>query len=190
MKTYLAIDIGASSGRHIVSWLEGGKIETREVYRFPNGGSMVNGHLCWDIEGLEHHVVAGLKAAKEQGYEPATIGIDTWGVDFVLLDKEGKRVGDAVHYRDDRTNGMDAELEKVMPFPFHFGLCGIAKQPFNTVYQMMAVVKEHPEYATEVADFLMMPEYLSYILTGKKAHEWTNCTTGAQPKMQCMFLME
>ena len=88
-------------------------------------------------------------------------------------------MGDAVHYRDDRTNGMDAELEKVMPFPFHFGLCGIAKQPFNTVYQMMAVVREHPEYATEVADFLMMPEYLSYILTGKKAHEWTNCTTGA-----------
>ncbi len=179
MKTYLAIDIGASSGRHIVSWLEGGKIETREVYRFPNGGSMVNGHLCWDIEGLEHHVVAGLKAAKEQGYTPAYIGIDTWGVDFVLLDKEGQRVGDAVHYRDDRTNGMDTELEKVMPFPFHFGLCGIAKQPFNTVYQMMAVIREHPEYADQVDDFLMMPEYLSYILTGKKAHEWTNCTTGA-----------
>ena len=179
MKTYLAIDIGASSGRHIVSWLADGKIETREVYRFPNGGSMKDGHLCWDIEGLEHHVVAGLKAAKDQGYEPVSIGIDTWGVDFVLLDKEGQRVGDAVHYRDDRTNGMDAELEKVMPFPFHFGLCGIAKQPFNTVYQMMAVIRERPEYATNVADFLMMPEYLSYILCGKKAHEWTNCTTGA-----------
>ena len=179
MKTYLAIDIGASSGRHIVAWLEGNKIETREVYRFPNGGSMVNDHLCWDIEGLEKHVVAGLKAAKEQGYEPAYIGIDTWGVDFVLLDKDGKRVGDAVAYRDTRTDGMDIELEKVMPFPFHFGLCGIAKQPFNTVYQMMAVVKEHPEYADQVDDFLMMPEYLSYILTGRKAHEWTNCTTGA-----------
>ena len=179
MKTYLAIDIGASSGRHIVSWLEDGKIETREVYRFPNGGEMKNGHLCWDIEGLEHHVVAGLKAAKDQGYTPSYIGIDTWGVDFVLLDKDGQRLGDAVAYRDSRTDGMDAELEKVMPFPFHFGLCGIAKQPFNTVYQMMAVVKEHPEYATEAADFLMMPEYLSYILTGKKAHEWTNCTTGA-----------
>ncbi|MBQ2930365.1 MAG: rhamnulokinase [Clostridia bacterium] len=179
MKTYLAIDIGASSGRHIVAWLEDGKIETREVYRFPNGGSMVNGHLCWDLEGLEHHVVAGLKAAKEQGYIPAYIGIDTWGVDFVLLDKDGQRVGDAVAYRDSRTDGMDAELEKVMPFPFLFGLCGIAKQPFNTVYQMMAVTKEHPEYADQVDDFLMMPEYLSYILTGRKAHEWTNCTTGA-----------
>ncbi len=179
MKTYLAIDIGASSGRHIVSWLENGKIQTREVYRFPNGFDMKNGHQCWDIEGLEKHVVAGLKAAKDEGYEPACIGIDTWGVDFVLLDKAGKRVGDAVAYRDSRTDGMDTELEKVMPFPFHFGLCGIAKQPFNTVYQMMAVLKEHPEYAEEVDDFLMMPEYLSYILTGKKAHEWTECTTGA-----------
>lgn len=179
MKTYLAIDIGASSGRHIVAWLEDGKIETREVYRFPNGAEMKDGHLCWDIEGLEKHVVAGLKAAKEQGYTPAWIGIDTWGVDFVLLDKAGKRLGDAVAYRDSRTEGMDTELEKVMPFPFHFGLCGIAKQPFNTVYQMMAVLKEHPEYAVEADDFLMMPEYLSYILTGKKAHEWTECTTGA-----------
>ncbi|MBE5795967.1 MAG: rhamnulokinase [Clostridiales bacterium] len=179
MKIYLAIDIGASSGRHIAAWLEDGRIMTREVYRFPNGAEMKNGHLCWDIEGLEHHVVAGLKAAKEQGYEPACIGIDTWGVDFVLLDKENRRVGDAVAYRDARTDGMDTELEKVMPFPFHFGLCGIAKQPFNTVYQMMAVVKEHPEYADQVDDFLMMPEYLSFILTGKKAHEWTNCTTGA-----------
>ena len=179
MKSYLAIDIGASSGRHIVAWLEDGKIEIREVYRFPNGGSMVNGHLCWDIEGLTKHVIEGIKAAKEQGYEPAYIGIDTWGVDFVLLNKKDQRVGEAIAYRDQRTDGMDTELEKNLPFPFHFGLCGIAKQPFNTIYQMMAVMKEHPEYAEEVEDFLMMPEYLSFILTGKKAHEWTNCTTGA-----------
>jgi len=179
MNIYLAIDIGASSGRHIAAWLEEGRIQTREVYRFPNGGSMVNGHLCWDIEGLESHVIAGLKAAKEQGLTPVSIGIDTWGVDFVLLDAEGKRLGDAVAYRDSRTDGMDTELEKVLPFPMHYGLCGIAKQPFNTVYQMMAVVKEHPEYVEQVADFLMMPEYLGYILTGQKAHEWTNCTTGA-----------
>ena len=180
MKTYLAIDIGASSGRHIAAWLEEGKVIIREVYRFPNGAEMKNGHLCWDIEGLENHVVAGLKAAKEQGFTPATIGIDTWAVDFVLLGRDGKRLGDAVAYRDSRTEGMDAELEQTLPFRFHFGLCGIAKQPFNTVYQMMAVLKEHPEYAGEADDFLMMPEYLSYILTGRKAHEWTNCTTGAR----------
>lgn len=179
MKTYLAIDIGASSGRHIVAWLENGSIETREVYRFPNGASMADGHLCWDIEGLEHHVVAGLKAAKAQGFTPAYIGIDTWGVDFILLDGDDHRVGSAVAYRDSRTNGMDTALEQVLPFPAHFGLCGIAKQPFNTVYQMMAVLREHPEYAGQAEDFLMMPEYLSFCLTGKKAHEWTDCTTGA-----------
>ncbi len=179
MKSYLAIDIGASSGRHIVPWLQDGKIVTREVYRFPNGAQMKNGHLCWDIDALEQNVVAGLKAAKAQGYTPESIGIDTWAVDFVLLDRNGKRLGGAVAYRDSRTAGMDAELEKALPFSEHFGLCGIAKQPFNTVYQMMAVLREHPEYAQEADDFLMMPEYLSFLLTGKKAHEWTNCSTGA-----------
>jgi len=176
---YLAIDIGASSGRHIAAWVEGGRIEMREVYRFPNGASMKNGHLCWDIEALEGHVVAGLKAAGDMGLAPAAIGIDTWGVDFVLLDKEGKRLGDAVAYRDSRTEGMDRELEQVLSFADLYSECGIAKQPFNTVYQMMALLREHPEYREQADDFLMMPEYLSWLLTGKRAHEWTNCTTGA-----------
>lgn len=178
-KIYLAIDIGASSGRHIAAWLENGRIETREVYRFPNGASMRGGHLCWDIEALENHVVAGLKAAGEQQLAPACIGIDTWGVDFVLLDKAGNRLGDAVAYRDSRTVGIDTELEQTLSFAGLYSICGIAKQPFNTVYQMIALLKEHPEYRETAADFLMMPEYLSYLLTGKRAHEWTNCTTGA-----------
>ena len=179
MRIYLAIDIGASSGRHIAAWLEGERIVTREVYRFPNGAEMRNGHLCWDIEALEGHVVAGVKAAVQAGLSPDFIGVDTWGVDFVLLDKAGQRLGDAVAYRDSRTEGVDALLEEALPYPFHYGLCGIAKQPFNTVYQMMAVLREHPEYADTAEDFLMMPEYLSYVLTGRKAHEWTECTTGA-----------
>ena len=166
-KIYLAIDIGASSGRHIAAWVENGRIETREVYRFPNGASMKNGHLCWDIEALENHVVAGLKAAGEQQLAPACIGIDTWGVDFVLLDKAGNRLGDAVAYRDSRTEGIDLELEQTLSFAGLYSICGIAKQPFNTVYQMIALLKEHPEYREDAADFLMMPEYLSYLLTGK-----------------------
>ena len=179
MRIYLAIDIGASSGRHIAAWLEGERIVTREVYRFPNGAEMRNGHLCWDIEALEGHVIAGVKAAVAAGLTPDFIGVDTWGVDFVLLDREGQRLGDAVAYRDSRTEGVDALLEEALPYPFHYGLCGIAKQPFNTVYQMMALLREHPEYADTAEDFLMMPEYLSYVLTGRKAHEWTECTTGA-----------
>ena len=178
-KIYLAIDIGASSGRHIAAWLEEGVIRMQEVYRFPNGASMKDGHLCWDIEALEGHVVAGLKAAKEANLTPVMIGIDTWGVDFVLLDRDGNRLGDAVAYRDSRTEGMDQELEQVLSFAELYSECGIAKQPFNTVYQMMALLKGQPQLRHTAEDFLMMPEYLSYVLTGRKAHEWTNCTTGA-----------
>jgi len=179
MNCYLAVDIGASSGRHLVAWLEDQKIVTKEVYRFENGAEMKNGHLCWDAEGLFQNVVAGMKACREQGYAPISMGIDTWGVDFVLLDKDGNRVGDMVAYRDSRTEGMDKLLEETMSFEELYRITGIAKQPFNTIYQMMAVLKEHPEYRDAVVDFLMVPEYLSYRLTGIRGHEWTNLTTGA-----------
>ena len=179
MKRYLAVDIGASSGRHIVAWLEEGKIQTREVYRFPNGATERSGHLCWDAKALAEHVMAGLRAAHDQGLDPVSVGIDTWGVDFALLDGEGQLVGDMVAYRDSRTEGMDTRLEKTMPFADMYRLCGIARQPFNTVYQLMAVVREHPEYRDRVKDFLLVPEYLSYCLTGRRAHEWTNVSTTA-----------
>ena len=179
MKRYLAVDIGASSGRHIVAWLEEGKIRTREVYRFPNGATERSGHLCWDAKALAEHVMAGLRAAHDQGLDPVSVGIDTWGVDFALLDGEGQLVGDMVAYRDSRTEGMDTRLEKTMPFADMYRLCGIARQPFNTVYQLMAVVREHPEYRDRVKDFLLVPEYLSYCLTGRRAHEWTNVSTTA-----------
>ena len=179
MKCYLAIDIGASGGRHIVGWLDEGRIRTQEVYRFENGAEMKNGHLCWNAEGLFRHVVAGLKACGELGYVPVSMGIDTWGVDFALLDARGQMVGDLVAYRDSRTEGMDQTLEQAMSFSEMYRITGIAKQPFNTVYQMMAVLKEHPEYRELAVDFLLVPEYLSYRLTGKKAHEWTNLSTTA-----------
>lgn len=179
MKCYLAVDIGASGGRHIVAWLEDGRILTREVYRFENGAQMKNGHLCWDAEGLWGHVVAGMKACREQGLVPVSMGIDTWGVDFALLNRDGGMVGDLVAYRDSRTEGMDALLEESLPFEELYRITGIAKQPFNTVYQMMAVLKEHPEYREEAVDFLLTPEYLSYRLTGRRGHEWTNLSTGA-----------
>ena len=179
MKRYLAVDIGASSGRHIVAWLEEGIIQTREVYRFPNGATERDGHLCWDGRALVEHVVEGLRAAHDQGLDPVSVGIDTWGVDFALLDGEGQLVGDMVAYRDSRTEGMDTLLEKTLPYEDMYRLCGIAKQPFNTVYQLMAVLREHPDYSDKVKDFLLMPEYLSYCLTGRRAHEWTNVSTTA-----------
>lgn len=177
--SYLAIDIGASGGRHILGTIADGKLTTKEIYRFENGAKQKGGHLCWDGEALFQHVLNGLRECGKQGFHPASVGIDTWGVDFALLDKHGNLVGDTVAYRDNRTDGMDTLLEKTMPYAALYEKTGIAKQPFNTLYQLMAVLKENPEYRETVADFLLIPEYLSYRLTGEKAHEETNLSTGA-----------
>ena len=109
-KYYLAVDIGASSGRHILGHLENGRMVLEEIYRFPNGMTEVDGEKIWDIDGLFGHVVEGMKKCKELGKIPVSVGIDTWAVDFVLLDKENRRLGNAVAYRDDRTKGMDAKV--------------------------------------------------------------------------------
>ena len=138
-KFYLAIDIGASSGRHILGWLENGKIRLEELYRFENKLVKENGHLCWDLEHLFQEVVAGLKKCRELERIPASIGIDTWGVDFVLLDKAGKVLGDTVAYRDSRTKGMDAELGKVIEEKDLYARNGIQKQLFNSIYQLLAI---------------------------------------------------
>ena len=177
----LAVDIGASSGRHIVGTVQDGKITLQEVYRFENGVSRKNGHLCWDIDTLAKEVVNGLKAAHDAGFAPSTIGIDTWAVDFVLLDEQGKRLGDAVAYRDERTEGIREALEKDygLTFAEHYARTGIQYQPFNTVYQLMALKKEHPEQLDAAKIFLMVPDYLNYLLCGVAANEYTNASTTA-----------
>ncbi|HRX07762.1 MAG TPA: rhamnulokinase family protein [Candidatus Limiplasma sp.] len=176
---YLAVDIGASSGRHILGYISNGKLTTEEIYRFENNARMKDEHLCWDADALFLHVMQGLTECAKRGVHPVSVGIDTWGVDFALLDAKGNRVGDIVAYRDARTEGMDTILEQTMPFAELYKISGIAKQPFNTIYQLMAVLKENPEYRSTVDDFLLMPEYLSFRLTGRKAHEETNLSTGA-----------
>ena len=177
----LAVDIGASSGRHIVGTVQNGKITLQEVYRFENGVHRENGHLCWDIDTLAKEVVNGLKAAHDAGFAPETIGIDTWAVDFVLLDADNKRIGDAVAYRDERTEGIREVLEKEygLTFADHYVRTGIQYQPFNTVYQLMALKKEHPEQLAAAKTFLMVPDYLNYLLCGVPANEYTNASTTA-----------
>ena len=174
---YLAVDIGASSGRHILGWMENGKILLEEIYRFPNGTALKNGHQCWDHEGLFTHIVAGLKKAKEIGKVPSYLGIDTWGVDFLLLDKDGSVIGDSVGYRDKRTEGMDAEVYKLIPEAELYARTGIQKQLYNTVYQLMALKTQNPEQLEAAETFLMMPDYLNYRLTGVAHQEYTNATT-------------
>ncbi|MCQ2389574.1 MAG: rhamnulokinase [Kiritimatiellae bacterium] len=175
MKTYLAIDIGASSGRHIRATLENGKIVTEEVYRFDNAQVRKNGHDCWDVEALARHVVAGVKAAGKVDY----VGIDTWGVDFVLLDEKNEIVGDTVAYRDARTTGMDEAVNAVVPFADLYAKTGIQKAIFNTVYQLAALKKEHPEQLEKAARMLLVPDYLNFRLTGVLANEYTDASTSA-----------
>ncbi len=178
MNTYLAVDIGASTMRLILGWVEQGEIQLQEVYRTANVLETRNGHLCWSLNDLYRGIVKGLKQCKAIGKIPVTMGIDTWAVDYVLLDGECKILGDSVAYRDSRTDGMDKALEKVLPFEKHYGICGIAKQPFNTVYQLMAQFREHPEHKA-AKSFLMVPDYLNFLLTGVKKNEYTNCSSTA-----------
>ena len=177
MKRFLAIDIGASSGRHIVGSVEDGRIVLEEVYRFTNGQVRRDGHDCWDIDRLVESVKAGVDAAMAK-YELESIGIDTWGVDFVLLDGRGERCSDAVAYRDTRTAGAAEEIEReVLSFPELYARCGIQKTSFNTIYQLWALKREHPEQLERAASLLMIPEYLNYRLTGNIVHEYTDSST-------------
>ena len=176
-KYYLAIDIGASSGRHILGWLENGKIRIEEIYRFENKLVKQNGHLCWDMDHLFHEEVEGLKNCQSLGRIPESVGIDTWGVDFVLLDAGGSVIGNTVAYRDSRTQGMDDEVYKVVPEKELYGRNGIQKQLFNSIYQLMAIKKETPVAFEKAKRFLMVPAYRNYLLTGVQMNEYTNATT-------------
>ena len=142
---YLAIDIGASSGRHILGHLEDGKMVLEEIYRFPNGMTEENGQRCWNVKALFDAVLEGMKKCKEAGKIPVSMGIDTWAVDFVLLDKENKMLGDAVGYQDSRTAGMDEKVYEIIPEEKLYERTGIQKQIFNTIYQLMAVKSNNPE---------------------------------------------
>lgn len=174
---YLAIDIGASSGRHILGHLDGGKLYTEEVHRFENSMKLIGDELCWDVNSLFREIKLGMKKCKEMGTIPVSVGIDTWGVDFVLLDKEDKVLGNTVGYRDSRTEGMDEKVHKIISEGALYTRTGIQKQIFNTIYQLMAVKSRHPEYMEQAEAFLMIPDYLHFLLSGVRCCEYTNATT-------------
>lgn len=174
---YLAIDIGASSGRHILGSIQNGRMQTEEIYRFYNGMEQKNGELCWDVKRLFQEILTGLKRCKEIGKIPVSMGIDTWAVDFVLLDKEDKIIGNAAGYRDERTKGMDQKVYKDIPEEELYERTGIQKQIFNTIYQLRAVKEKQPEQLQNACSMLLIPDYFHYLLTGKKAAEYTNATT-------------
>lgn len=174
MKYYLAIDIGASSGRHIVGREDGCEIKIEEVYRFKNGVVKQDGHLVWDLDGLYNNVLNGIKAAFERYNNIVSLAIDTWGVDYVLMNGD-KEILPFISYRDSRTEGVIDTVHRVISFNELYSKTGIQFQPFNTIYQLYCdKLSGKFDGAT---DFLMLPEYLTYKLTGVKAHEYTNATT-------------
>ncbi len=175
MRVTLAVDIGASSGRHIAGWTEDGTLKTKEVYRFPNGVVRREGHLTWDIDALVAHVKEGIRRAKESFGEIESLSIDTWGVDYVLM-KGDEEIRPCYAYRDWRTEAIHEEVHAKMPFSELYRRTGIQFQLFNTIYQLAE--DQQSGRLSEATDFLMMPEYLMYKLSGVKAHEYTNATTG------------
>ncbi|MBE5920916.1 MAG: rhamnulokinase [Pseudobutyrivibrio ruminis] len=172
---YLAVDIGASSGRHMLAHLEDGKVILEEIHRFSNGMVEIDGHKRWNIDELFRQIIIGLKKCKELGKIPVSMGIDTWAVDYVLLDENDNVVRPCFGYRDSRTAGMDEEVYKIIPQDKLYERTGIQKAIFNTIYQLMADKKDG--YLDGAKNFLMVPDYLHYLLTGVKSNEYTNCST-------------
>ncbi|MCR4901901.1 MAG: rhamnulokinase [Butyrivibrio sp.] len=177
-KYYLAVDIGASSGRHILAHIENGLIRYEEIYRFANGMVKNNGHLCWDTNALFNEIKNGMKKCAELGKLPVSMGIDTWGVDYVLLDKEDRVLGPTYGYRDSRTNGMDEKVYEKVSEEELYNRTGIQKAIFNTIYQLMAVKEQESENLEKAESLLMIPDYFHFLLTGVKKQEYTNASTG------------
>lgn len=174
---YLAVDIGASSGRHMLGHLEGNRMILEEIYRFENGMKKQGTHLCWDLEELFSQIKAGIRRCKEIEKIPVSMGIDTWAVDYVLLDHENHILGKTYGYRDSRTDGMDLEVYREIPECELYAKTGIQKQKFNTIYQLMSVKKKHPKDMENAKTFLMLPDYFHYLLTGNKVSDYTNATS-------------
>ncbi len=176
-KHYLAVDIGASSGRHVIAHMEGNVLVTEQIYRFDNKMEKRRGRLVWDIERLYEEVLEGMKRCAMAGKIPISMGIDTWGVDYVYIDEEGRPLDEVYAYRDPRTNDTDKELEKLISADELYEHTGIQKQKFNTIYQLFEDKKNRAEIYEKADKFLLIPDYLAFRLTGKISAEYTNATT-------------
>ena len=178
MPTYsMAVDLGASSGRCMLGWIEDGTIRLEEVHRFLNSPTDVNGTMIWDVDRLYAEILAGIKRAGELGKKPESLAVDTWGVDFQLLDADGREVGDAVCYRDSRTSGMELEVSRVISPEELYSRAGMQFMPFNTIYQLQAIKSRQPGMLEAAHTLLFIPEYLGYRLTGVKLNEYTIAST-------------
>ncbi|MEA9391598.1 rhamnulokinase [Acerihabitans sp. TG2] len=183
IRNLAAIDLGASSGRvMLANWQSDAQTLTlTQIHRFTNGFTPVAGQDCWDLDQLEQEIVTGLVKLDNQldnhGVRLDGIGIDTWGVDYVLLDPQGKRLGNAVSYRDHRTEGVMARVTAALSRQMLYRHTGIQFLPFNTLFQLKALCEQQPDIVEKTAHFLMIPDYFTYRLTGKMNREYTNAST-------------
>lgn len=173
----IAVDIGAGSGRIIRGTLKDGRIGLEEIYRFKNGMKKIENHLRWDVVALFKEVCKGLKKVSKEGRPPSSLGVDTWGVDFVLLDADMRLLELPVAYRDHRTDGMMELFLKRMDLATVYDRTGIQFMPINTLYQLFSLAQKEPGTLKTARHLLMMPDYLNFLLTGKSYMEFTNATT-------------
>ena len=179
VKKYLAIDLGASSGRGIVGSFDGEKLSLRENCRFANEPVQIGDRLHWDILRIFHEIKNSIRQTVYDNDDVVSIGIDTWGVDYGLLDEFGRLITNPVHYRDVRNIGIEEYAWQKVPFEKIYGITGIQSMNFNTVYQLCAEIKENHSIFENVDKMLFIPDLLNYFLTGEMAMEYTIASTGA-----------
>jgi|DewCreStandDraft_2_1066082.scaffolds.fasta_scaffold00120_46 rhamnulokinase len=178
-EAYVAVDLGAESGRTMLARFDGNRLSLHEVYRFPNGPVHVGKSLYWDVLRLWEEVKAGLARCVLQAGPGgiAALGVDTWGVDFALLDRDGELLGLPHHYRDPRTQGMMEEAFRRVPREEIFAATGIQFMPINTLYQLLALVVRRSPLLDAAATFVTIPDLFNFWLTGRRVCEFTNATT-------------
>ena len=174
MKSYIAVDIGASSGRLMLGQQKRGQLTLKEVHRFSNGFAMKDGHDRWDVDHLIHEIFKGLEKVKKMGIKDVELGIDTWAVDYVLVGENGHKLEDPISYRDKRTHNAIQQLTRYLPKEYIYEKTGIQFQDFNTLYQLY---KENHDLLAKTDKIMMMPDYLGYVLTGNAVTEITNAST-------------
>ncbi|MDN3700241.1 FGGY family carbohydrate kinase [Vibrio artabrorum] len=179
MSNVIAVDLGASSGRVMVGTLKNSKVSLKEYHRFPNVQVICNGQSCWDLYAILEEIERGISKVAASGIEIDSLGIDTWGVDFVLLDRFGKHLGEFVSYRDERTEGMIDKLtsDSSITHKDIYTTTGIQFLTFNTIYQLKAIIDAKPAWLERVDKLLFIPDYLNYKLSGLKHCEYTNAST-------------
>ena len=174
-KYFLAVDIGASSGRHIIGYVEEDKLVLEEIYRFKNGAVSSNGKLVWDYNNLFSSIVEGLKKCKEINKIPCSIGIDTWGVDYALLDENDELISEIFSYRENRTQRAIKEVHEIVNEKEYYERTGTQKQVYNTIYQLYS--DKLTGKINNAKSLLLMPDYLHFKLTGVKRNEYTIAST-------------